>query len=65
MWDFKQNCFTDDTCLTIGNMYEAARMTMLRFYIATKQKEMDGNATDAPDVILVSSTSGSEVSVAE
>ncbi len=65
VWDFKQNCLTDDTCLTIGTMYEAAKMTMLRFYIATKPKEMDENASDVSDVILVSATSGSEVSVAE
>nr|XP_020466749.1 uncharacterized protein LOC109966335 isoform X2 [Monopterus albus]XP_020466750.1 uncharacterized protein LOC109966335 isoform X2 [Monopterus albus] len=65
VWDFKQNCLTDDTCHSIGTMYETARLTMLRFYIATKPKELEDDASDTSEVILVSAQGGSEITTAE
>ncbi|XP_038586911.1 uncharacterized protein LOC119912009 [Micropterus salmoides] len=64
VWDFKQNRLTDDTCLSIGTMYETSRLTMLRFYIATKQKELD-DTSETSEVILVSAHSGNEINTAD
>ncbi|XP_047248883.1 uncharacterized protein LOC124884864 [Girardinichthys multiradiatus] len=61
VWDFKQNHLTDDTCLTIGNMYEAARLTMLRFYIATKPKVPEEDGSETSKVIFVLESSSSEI----
>ncbi|XP_047212407.1 uncharacterized protein LOC124864186 [Girardinichthys multiradiatus] len=61
VWDFKQNHLTDDTCLTIGNMYEAARLTMLRFYIATKPKVPEEDDSETSEVIFVLESSSSEI----
>ncbi|XP_019222594.1 uncharacterized protein LOC109204863 isoform X2 [Oreochromis niloticus] len=60
VWDFKQNHLTDDTCQSIGNMYEAARLTMLRFYIATKPKDPEEDASETSEVVFVSESSGSD-----
>ena len=65
VWDFKQNHLTVDTCLSIGTMYETARLTMLRFYIATKPKDLEDDASETSEVILVSAHSGNEISTAE
>ncbi|KAL4009633.1 hypothetical protein ACER0C_003485 [Sarotherodon galilaeus] len=61
VWDFKQNHLTDDTCQSIGNMYEAARLTMLRFYIATKPKDPEEDASETSEVVFVSESSGSDI----
>ncbi|CAI5686053.1 unnamed protein product [Oreochromis niloticus] len=61
VWDFKQNYLTDDTCQSIGNMYEAARLTMLRFYIATKPKDPEEDASETSEVVFVSESSGSDI----
>ncbi|MEQ2267995.1 hypothetical protein XENORESO_013610 [Xenotaenia resolanae] len=58
---FKQNHLTDDTCLTNGNMYEAARLTMLRFYIATKPKVPEEDDSETSEVIFVLESSSSEI----
>ena len=65
VWDFKQNCLTNDTCLSIGTMYETVRLTMLRFYIATKPKELEDDASETSEVLLVSAHSGFENHSAE
>ncbi|XP_065135175.2 uncharacterized protein [Paramisgurnus dabryanus] len=65
VWDFKQNHLTDDTRLSIGTMYETARLTMLRFYIATKPKDLEDDASETSEVILVSAHSGNEINTAE
>ncbi|XP_061152004.1 uncharacterized protein LOC133166039 [Syngnathus typhle] len=62
VWDFKQNCLTDDTCHSIGYMYEAAKLTLLRFYIATRPKE---NQDDIHTHEEVTSDNGSEYNAAE
>ncbi|KAL3973707.1 hypothetical protein ACER0C_024914 [Sarotherodon galilaeus] len=61
VWDFKQNHLNDDTCQSIGNMYEAARLTMLRFYIATKPKDPEEDASETSEVVFVSESSGSDI----
>lgn len=65
VWDFKQNRLTDDTCLSVDTMYETARLTMLHFYIATKPKELEDDASEKSEVILVSAHSGNEINTAE
>ncbi|XP_030290693.1 uncharacterized protein LOC115592255 isoform X3 [Sparus aurata] len=65
VWDFKQNCLTDENCLSIGTMYETARLTMLRFYVATKPKEHDDDTSETSEVILVSASGGSEITTVE
>ncbi|XP_037136574.1 uncharacterized protein LOC119139711 [Syngnathus acus] len=62
VWDFKQNCLTDDTCHSIGYMYEAAKLTLLRFYIATRPKD---NQDDVHTHEEVTSDNGSEYNAAE
>ncbi|KAJ8007783.1 hypothetical protein DPEC_G00097780 [Dallia pectoralis] len=57
VWDFKQNHLTVDTCLSIGTMYQTARLTMLRFYIATKPKHLEDDASKTSD--------GNEINAAE
>ncbi|XP_028299062.1 uncharacterized protein LOC114461284 isoform X2 [Gouania willdenowi] len=65
LWDFKQNCLTDETFKSVATMYEATRLTMLRFYIVTKAKEdADDEASETSEVILVSENS-TEISEAE
>ncbi|XP_019210589.1 uncharacterized protein LOC109199728 [Oreochromis niloticus] len=61
VWDFKQNHLTDDTCQSIGNMYEAAKLTMLSFYIATKPKDPEEDASETSEVVFVSESSGSDI----
>lgn len=61
VWD----CLTNDKCLSIGTMYEAARLTMLRFYVATKPKEHDDDTSETSEVILVSASGGSEITSTE
>lgn len=51
VWDFKQNLLTADTCQSIGSMYETARLTMLRFYIATKAKDFEDDASETSEVV--------------
>ncbi|XP_054907180.1 uncharacterized protein LOC129373317 [Poeciliopsis prolifica] len=60
VWDFKQNLLTEDTGLTIGKMYEAVRLSMLRFYIATKPKDAEEDNSDASEVVFVLESSSSE-----
>ncbi|XP_040906122.1 uncharacterized protein LOC121189757 isoform X2 [Toxotes jaculatrix] len=65
VWDFKQNLLTADTCQSIGNMYETAKLTMLRFYIATKAKDIEDDASETSEVVLISTHSSSEISPVE
>ncbi|XP_053734436.1 uncharacterized protein LOC128766904 [Synchiropus splendidus] len=65
VWDFKQNCLTDDTCQSIGNMYEAAKLTLLRFYIATRRKDEQDDASTTTGEVLALSHNGSENNSAE
>ncbi|KAG8013690.1 hypothetical protein GBF38_022175, partial [Nibea albiflora] len=65
VWDCKQNRITDDTGLSVGTMYEAAKMSMLRFYIATRPKEPEDESSETSEVILVSTHSGNEINGAE
>ncbi|XP_014900553.1 uncharacterized protein LOC106955100 [Poecilia latipinna] len=60
VWDFKQSHLTEDIGLTIGNMYEAARLSMLRFYIATKPKDPEEDNSDTSEVVFVLESSSSE-----
>ncbi|XP_051940238.1 uncharacterized protein LOC127613309 [Hippocampus zosterae] len=53
VWDFKQNLLTDETCQSIGNMYEAAKLTLLRFYIATRPKDDHHDGSTASKEVLV------------
>lgn len=46
-------------------MYKTARLTVQRFYIATKQKELEDDISDTSEVILVSEGTGSEINTAE
>ncbi|XP_038147514.1 uncharacterized protein LOC119787622 [Cyprinodon tularosa] len=61
VWDFKQNHLTEDTCQSIGTMYEAARLTMLRFYISTKLKDPEEDESEKSDVIFVLESNSSEI----
>ena len=65
VWDFKQNRLTDETCQSIGIMYMTAKLSMLRFYIATRPKEVEDDASETSDVVLVSSHSSNETSTAQ
>ena len=69
VWDFKQNCLTDETChdmtLAIGMMYMTAKLSMLRFYIATRTREVTDDASETSDVILISSHTSNDTSTAE
>ncbi|XP_019737280.1 uncharacterized protein LOC109522891 [Hippocampus comes] len=60
VWDFKQNLLTDETCQSIGNMYEAAKLTLLRFYIATKPKDDRHDGSTASKEVLVLSHNASD-----
>lgn len=39
VWAFKQKCLADDTCQSVGTLYEPAKLTILCFYSATKPKK--------------------------
>ncbi|KAL3987646.1 hypothetical protein ACER0C_014761 [Sarotherodon galilaeus] len=52
---------TDFEFESIGNMYKAARLTMLRFYIATKPKDPEEDASETSEVAFVSESSGSDI----
>ncbi|KAL7379896.1 hypothetical protein ABVT39_007981 [Epinephelus coioides] len=65
VWDFKQNCLTNETCQSIGIMYMTAKLSMLRFYTATRPKEAEDDASKTSDVVVVSSHSSNETSTAE
>ncbi|KAF6723410.1 hypothetical protein FQA47_022495 [Oryzias melastigma] len=64
VWDFKQNCLNDETCLSIGNMYEAARLTMLRSYISTKAKAAH-QVREPPEVNITEAHGDDEVHQAD
>ncbi|XP_051917104.1 uncharacterized protein LOC127597797 [Hippocampus zosterae] len=63
VWDFKQNLLTDETCQSIGNMYEAAKLTLLRFYIATRPKDdhHDGSTASKEVLVVAASDYNSEI----
>lgn len=65
VWDFKQNRLTDDTGLSDGTMYETTKMSMLRFYIATRPKEPEDESSETSEVILVPTHGGNEINGAE
>lgn len=65
VWDFKQNRLTDEICQSIGIMYMTAKLSMLRFCIATRPKEAEDDASERSDVVVVWSHSSSETSTAE
>ncbi|XP_024118320.1 uncharacterized protein LOC112139717 [Oryzias melastigma] len=64
VWDFKQNCLNDETFLSIGNMYEAARLTMLRSYISTKAKAAH-QVREPPEVNITEAHGDDEVHQAD
>ncbi|XP_038134767.1 uncharacterized protein LOC119779269 [Cyprinodon tularosa] len=61
VWDFKLNHLTEDTCQSIGTMYEAARLTTLRFYISTKLRDPEEDESQKSDVIFVLESNSSEI----
>nr|XP_023670815.1 uncharacterized protein LOC111845548 [Paramormyrops kingsleyae] len=65
VWDFKQNYLSDETCQSIGTMYETAKLTMLCFYIATTPKGLEDDASGTSEVIFVSAHSASDISTAD
>ncbi|XP_078799413.1 uncharacterized protein LOC144990249 isoform X2 [Oryzias latipes] len=64
VWDFKQNCLNDETGLSIGSMYEAARLTMLRFYMSTKAKASH-QVRETPEVTIIEARGDNEVHQAD